>query len=700
MIELEKIRTDIAALKSIEAPADIHAAIEDIFFDLIYADQPFYVAFLKGAPCASPFKSDPKRLFLRLFSHKGVAERYRSRNEEMEIVSLSLEETMQLAKTMFLRGVYGYLLNEGDKWIQISLPNYLHLFFSRVIHADNSYNESCVQVISFLNELRRNSVYRYGAVCPAAGGEETAGEWSGPDGVCLIQPDAVALPDVDYIAKPISVQSLYHIPKDTVRIITLEEPFEVSTLLLRGGLDYCGFREDKDSEPFVSDYFDEPVPIAAEEQDWHTNDLSLAFEPAVPPTPEDIPENSPEPDEEQHEGKLTISLPSFLTTILSKGKTILRKGEAEEEAIGEEQGEEEEPETVTEEPLREEEVEEKAAKRNKWRFVLIAGLCVLLVGCIAGVFAIRHHQRQERLEQFCSYIDTREYGNAYTVYNESGLGADANNYLTEHLDRLVIKYANNELSAEELSASMQSLANFPSLEQNLEIAKLTAAKLEASKNAYVQGKECEDVFGKLDLWRQVVDLDSVNYAAVQKAVKENRDDYVEELNSQITRYSTLLRDFAKARYEVLAYWYPDSEPAANWSGYYQEDGRAQLTFFPISISSLKIEQQPDRYWSLYIDWKNTSVKTIQEVCFVVVALDESGNYVTNQDSIGTWTIFEARDSSAYTPGEGAPSSDYKWSHVFYGSSIASVQLTAVNITYADGSTSSYTTDADLAAIFP
>lgn len=697
MIELEKIRTDISELKNIEHPEDIHAAIEDIFFDLIYADQPFYVAFLKGAPYATPFKTDSKRLFLRLFSHKGVAERYRSRNEEVEIVSLSLEETMQLAKTMFLRGVYGYLLNEGDKWIQISLPNYLHLFLSRVMHADNSYNEPCVQVISFLNELRRNSEYRYGAICPAASNGETAGEWSGPDGICLIQPDAAALPGADYVAKPISVQSLYHIPKDTVRIITLEETFEVSALLLQGGLDYCGFHRDKDSEPFVSDYFDEPVPIAIEEQDWHTNDLSLAFEPAAPSIPEEPPETTSEPEGEQQKGKPLISLPPFLTSLLSKGKDLLKR-EVEEETI-EEEREEEEPDVGIEEPFDEEAAKENAGKWKKKLPVFIACLCVLLIiGSIAGVVAVRHHRQQERLEQFYSYVDAREYGNAYTIYNESNLGSNANGYLSEHLDSLVIKYANNELSAEELSASIQSLANFPSLEQNLEIAKLTAAKLEASKNAYVQGKECEDVFGKLDLWRQVVDLDSVNYVAVQKAVKENRDAYVEELNSQITRYSTLLRDFAKARYEVLAYWYPDSEPAANWSGYYQEDGRAQLTFFPISISSLKIEQQPDRYWSLYIDWKNTSVKTIQEVCFVVVALDESGNYVTNQDSIGTWTIFEARDSASYSPGEGAPSSDYKWSHVFYGSSVASVQLTAVNITYADGSTSSYTTEADLDAI--
>lgn len=75
-------------------------------------------------------------------------------------------------------------------------------------------------------------------------------------------------------------------------------------------------------------------------------------------------------------------------------------------------------------------------------------------------------------------------------------------------------------------------------------------------------------------------------------------------------------------------------------------------------------------------------------------------YVTCQDSIGAWTIFEARDSSTYTPGEETPVSNYQWNRVFYGSAVARVQLTAVNITYADGSTSSFTTEGDLNAILP
>ena len=78
------------------------------------------------------------------------------------------------------------------------------------------------------------------------------------------------------------------------------------------------------------------------------------------------------------------------------------------------------------------------------------------------------------------------------------------------MDQLVLKYANNAIDAEELSASLRALNNFPSIEQSVLTAQVIASKLDASKIAYVQGKEAPDVYTRLSLWRQVIDLDAIN----------------------------------------------------------------------------------------------------------------------------------------------------------------------------------------------
>ena len=62
-------------------------------------------------------------------------------------------------------------------------------------------------------------------------------------------------------------------------------------------------------------------------------------------------------------------------------------------------------------------------------------------------------------------------------------------------------------------------------------------------------------------------------------------------------------------------------------------------------------------------------------------------------------MFAARDVGPYGPGEGTPSSEYVWNYVFYSPLVARVKLTAVNVTYADGTVASFTEDVDLAKIY-
>ena len=266
------------------------------------------------------------------------------------------------------------------------------------------------------------------------------------------------------------------------------------------------------------------------------------------------------------------------------------------------------------------------------------------------------------------------------------------------MDRLVLRYANNEISAGELSASLKALSNFPSISQELEIAKLHASKLEESKNAYVTGRETTDIYERLDVWRQVMQLDTVNYASVQQTVVDNEAQYVDVLRADIEYYRTRILDFAVDRVDVLSYWYPENEYVPALVKEFSSTQTAPLSHYPLSISDVRIRQESSNYWTLYVDWRNLSVKSIDSICFSVVALGEDGEIVTCEDRQGAWTIFDAMDNNRYEPEEEPSFNNYYWNGAFYGPDVRTVKLTAVNIAYRDGSTASYTSDIDLKSI--
>lgn len=687
MIALEHVRDGIGRLGELSEEALVKSGIEEIFFGLMYADQPFYAAFIQSCPLLTPPPNDDGHLYLRIFSHKEVADMYALNNPESEIQEISMLELLQLGRWAIAQGGYGYLLNEGDTWIVISIPNYLRLFFSRIYEDSNLYSQNCVDILLFLAELRRNSLFQYYAVW------DEGDKWTG-----YIQPESKP----SETCLPISIQSLFLVPSKNITVLTSRGEFTAAKELLLGGLAFCGYAQETGAPMFAAECFDEP-PLSGTNtpDDWHYSDVSelaLSFPPIVLPDNNEQEESVPTQTPQLNALKLPdVSLVLIAKERLKKcmawGKTLFKPKQHEpQEEVLTQAGEDPSPSNTLKPSITTKFPKLDASVKKKAFFISIASLFLSLV---IGVVIVHHYQYKVALEEFYSYISNREYGNAYTLYQEREFGPDANDILGKHLDSLILKYANNEIGAEELSASMQAISNFIAMQQNLEIARLTAAKLESSKNAYVEGKESEDLFTQLDLWRQVLTLDTVNYAAVQQSVRDNETVNTQHLNDDILYYSTRARDFAKARYEVLAYWYPDNEITIEWAPQYTSDQSSALSFYPVYISNITIHQQTNSYWSLHIDWTNTSAKTITQIIFSVVALNESGEYVRNADNQGTWTIFDARDQGRYTPGASSPAENYNWYGVFYGPYVAKVKLTGVNIVYADGSTASYTDEVHL-----
>lgn len=697
MLELSQLHELISKLSSLEDNDAIQAGIEDIFYQLLYDGQPFFASLV---PSFIP--GDTQHLYLRLFSHKEVAERYEGRSGQL-CVEFTTIESAQLATTAFRAGVYGFILNEGDKWITISLSEYLSIFLIKILQEPSLFNQQCADLVTFIGELRNPT----GVVYTAAGED---GRLCAVDGSILVkaQEDS-AEPSSNVIQATLS--NIMASDAEEVRVITPRSAFAVPMQLLRAAFVFCGVAADTER------YSEQNPPDLS---NWKFSDIkgfTIVFEPEKLPqeNPTQAPDNSPTEDKQgilQYlpqatvaKAKLAAKLGNIKDVAKAKLEQVKRKDatpssreDAPEPEDRTKAEAEPEPPIPDDTPQVPETKKPFWTKHRKQMTVVTAGVLLLLL-MVGGVFMVKHIQYQQHFEQFCTHISQRDYGNAYVLYRDNHFGSDADAYLGEEIDQLILKYANNTITAEELSAALRALNNFPSMEQNLLTAQVAASKLEASKNAYVEGKESTDTYTRLSLWRQVIDLDNVNYAAVQQNVTDNADAYATDLDERIAYYSTRARAFAAERYEVLAYWYPDRVETQHWTGEYQTDRTTPMSFYPISISDISIFQTTTGYWRMHIDWKNTSVKSIREVIFSVIALDSNGNHVVSTDNEGSWTIFDAQDIGPYGPGEGTPSKEYVWNDVFYSSLVARVKLTAVNVIYADGTVNSFTEDVDLAKMY-
>lgn len=738
MLSLDRIREEILDLMNIceTNPERAESGIQEIFFLLMSSDQPFYLSYAEESPVLSPAATDEKNLYLRLFSHEEVADKYASRTGTGH-KEHSLLDILQIGHWAFLGGAYGFILNEGDRWIRIPIPDFIALFFSRIYGDESLCDRNCIEDILFINEIRRNGSYHYGMQM----GE--GGEWTGNVQVGLLP--------------PLTISSLFDAPTDILRVDKEGTLFSYSKETLLKALLICGYEKENTKRPSGNDYVDDLMgPPSFVDGKWRIEepeDLALIF-------------HREKEVEDPPSGNVPVPVASAVSAPVKEKKSLLsflrkkRKKPAKTDAAVKAEMVSEEPvtaepvfaEPVTAEPVFVDPVQEPAAtappeletdrtsqeaapdpflepappppqeprreeasppeqksegegkkaekrKRKRKKKVLLAlaaTLAILL--SVGGFFTVRHIQYKENLKNFRTYVAAQDYASAHVLYQDAALGKDADGYLAEEVDRLVLRYANNEISAGELSASLKALSNFSSISQELEIAKLHASKLEESKNAYVAGKETTDIYERLDVWRQVMQLDTVNYASVQQTVADNETQYVDVLRADIEYYRTRILDFAADRVDVLSYWYPENEYVPALTKEFSSTQTAPLSYYPLSISDVRIRQESNNYWTLYIDWSNLSVKTIDSICFSVVALGEDGEIVTCEDRQGAWTIFDAMDNNRYEPEEEPSFNNYYWNGAFYGPDVRTAKLTAVNITYRDGSTASYASDVDIESI--
>ncbi len=161
MISLENVSQAILALQNMDMDADTLLQKTKEFFFLLFQEDSFFIIAADASisddalqnkavlPYTASITPKGNAQYLRLFSHKDAAMQYLSELKlpEKNCIPISSLETVQLAKFWFLRGVRGFVLNDGSPWVAISFPDYLQMVFQNLLEAPEMYQQEYVDFI-------------------------------------------------------------------------------------------------------------------------------------------------------------------------------------------------------------------------------------------------------------------------------------------------------------------------------------------------------------------------------------------------------------------------------------------------------------------------------------------------------------------------------------------------------------------------
>ena len=459
MVSLTRLHESISKLTKLDDQTEIQAGIEDIFFQLIYEKQTFYTVCTDNVPVVASIPNDPQHRYLRLFSDNEIVQKYIDKNPDVSICEVTAVESAQMAKSAFVKGIYGYILNEGDKWITITLAEYLSIFATRILKEPDMFNQLCADLVTFIGEVRYGNPCRYKAAYLDDGTIVV-----GDDTVVIQSEDNPAPEEVpDTQLKEITIQILFSLNAKNVLIRTPRGELSVSGSLLHTALKYCGLTEDSPSSEDFSTL-----------TDWKLKDVS-DFAVTFEPTADDKPQNpaqteeDAEPTEPQQAGdnsettepkpnllsmlqRILTAAKENLSLVTQKAKGILSKrfqkgepqkyvSEAREDPLENSTEESQEPEHPEEElpPEDDSGQEETEQKPPFWdtkrkRIALCIACAAVLLAVVGGVFIVKQIQYKERFTQFCAYVSDWDYGNAYVLYRDNNFSTDADAYLCDEID--------------------------------------------------------------------------------------------------------------------------------------------------------------------------------------------------------------------------------------------------------------------------
>lgn len=705
---LKEVSEAISVLQAYAAQAnmdanDLNQKNKDLFFALFQEDS-FFVVSKESltdeqkkeksfVPYAAPAAKDSSLSYLRLFSHREAAEAFlASQQMEGSIIPISAMESVQLAKFWLLRGVYGFMLNDGQQWATISFTDYLYSVFHDLLNREDMYNEVYVELINFL-------VY-FSAHEPFFLAEQNEHEIAASQSLTIYFIGPEEKKD-GFIYTPLSTELLNELmPKENELVIeALCSHIRTTMPLLRRVFSEFSVAQESNPSSFRDLKFVNLDFLPDED-----SSVGNSFE------EDELREEPPitEKDSKQAEANpLPEKLRTMQAALCEKFKTLRNQWFSKKK--------EKPTEPEPQEPIEPEQPEEAIPEKRKFPKKKILAIGAALVLVFLGVFMVRGFFSDR--SEFERDLQDGNYKEAYLTYQDNtsfGFAVWANEIVSTEITNTINDYAQNEIDAAEAGRRLQGLNIFaPTHEEELSQALTQAKKLEASKNAYISGAsymEQKNYLQALSDWTLVIKED-VNYTSMMQMIESNED--VLKLQGLLQCKDYLLRgdqNRYQAGIDILHQWFPwDQDISDEWSALnqgssFENQDPAQTTNpfdpmtqipeqpngekldpvgdLPIRIDKMKVGLPGhDTGRTLYIGWTNQSGKTIQSITFTVQAANEMGEVQTCTRN--GYSDYEATATGPFESGEGLDGKQ-GWEDAWYGTQIQKAILKGVFIQYSDG----------------
>lgn len=674
---LSEITQKISDIQQLAA-MDQEAALSQnkaLFISLVQQDEAYLIRSPSGQLFAAPVQEDDPRLFLRVFSHEEAAQSFAEKEPGREVLPIDGVELMQAAKTCFLRGVYGFLLNDGLAWAVLSFPDFLAECFRTILGNENMAGEEFTVLVRLINMVRQNDHYKI--VLAEVPGEGT-----------FFLDEAARQAGALENCESLDVQKLLRfldLPGNAPICVKMDGvDYEMTVDMLQGAIRVTGLATGE-----------EWVPL-----DFYTDFISLDFR------PEDFArEEIPAPPVEEPPAK--EKKPGFLSRLKKeKAPKPPKEKKSKKEKVSPDT---QEPKTPSPERKR----------RDSRSIVLgIATMFALAAALICAVVFYVHFTSTSPLDSLKTDISTQYYSSLTKHYDgclEEGTGEEALLLMSEDLETWVQSYASESCTAEELKDIISIYASIGDMQEAAENAYTRAAIMEQSKKAYQEGLAASSISGRLECWRGVSMEDASSYGAMLSNLSEHAVEYKYII---FTEAASLSESEALSRLILLQSFYPgDTDIAARIRAVQAGDepitppdsetpdvpNEPTQTTQYISISRAAVHSGG---WNgeidLYIDWRNISGKQIDEVDFEVVPYNQAGEQASTKiaDANGEfYSRYLARDVGPFEDGYVTPS-QHLWSDAWVNGTISSVTIDKVSIFFSGEENPVIITDANaISALF-
>ena len=625
-------------------PAQALKLNRKLFVDLVRQDELYIVPEAEVSaealeqklfrPYIGPAQENDPRLFLRIFSHRDAAEAFSARLDRNQICKLDGVEMIQLAKSYFLRGVYGFLLNDGQTWAAISFPDFLTDCFRDILGDPNLVRPEYVTIIQFINMVRQNRYYHIQV------GRQDVVDAGKPFQIRFLdKPDNIWSPErSEWIYEECSIKDLVQaagLPENGIIYIRVSKTdLELSPAKLRAALCATGLADM--GTQFDLDFHTEAIALDYRLEDFDVERLPFQAELAELPRVE--PEPEPEkPPKKRKEKKLGI----FAKLFAKKEKPA---PEPEEEILD---VPEPSPEAGSEKSKKAKKVVGKllTPKRMVKLFFGLAFL-IIVAAIISYIFKPAPIDKLEKALASGDYTGAIEICDKYITVNPENQ-EQMLQMMGTMLDEKLAAYADDQITANQLAEAITACEKLPALINKCDAIYTQAAALERSKTTYREGLVETSMSKRLSIWKGVIADDTGSQRSMRANLDENAGLYKSFIFTEVGQMEV---GEALNALSLLQSYYPnDNEIARETKEWLDKVSKptgkpllgdpsvsgGEVQEAPIAVSDVYVSEEEAGHYDLHIKWRNQSGKLIKKALFTVTPLDTEGNPVVSNPSEGT-----------------------------------------------------------------